>query len=99
MLGVTNVILMDYEDGMLTSYPEAQLREEMTIYIRQYQPDVVMSWYPFPIFSLQPMLGWNDLGMHVVWVSGAVLIEMMVAPDRIYQGCCCKTTTTYFICA
>ena len=65
VLGVTNVILMDYEDGMLTSYPEAQLREELTIYIRQYQPDVVMSWYPFPIFSLQPMLGWNDLGMMV----------------------------------
>ena len=27
MLGVKTVILMDYEDGMLTSYPEAQLRE------------------------------------------------------------------------
>ena len=63
MLGVTNVILMDYEDGMLTSYPEAQLQEELTIYIRQNQPDVVMSWYIFPTFSMQPSQGWFDLGM------------------------------------
>jgi LmbE family N-acetylglucosaminyl deacetylase len=53
---------MDYEDGMMTSYPEAQLREELTIYIRRYQPNVVMSWFPYPLFSLQPSLGWVDLG-------------------------------------
>ena len=47
---------------MLSSYPEAQLREELTTYVRLYKPAVVMSWFMYPTFSLMPSNGWDDLG-------------------------------------
>jgi len=56
--------LIDYEDGMLTSYPEVEPREVLVKQIRTIQPDVVLTWYPYPNFALQPSLGWDDLGYH-----------------------------------
>lgn len=51
------VVLLDYEDGMLTSYPEAEPRKEIVYHIRRIQPDVVMSWLPHADFSLRPSQG------------------------------------------
>jgi len=66
VLGVpaTNVILLDYEDAMMPSYPEQQPRIEIITAIRSIQPDVVMSWFPYPDFTLLPSHGWGDLGYH-----------------------------------
>jgi len=58
-----HVFLLDYEDGMLTSYPEQQPREELVTLIRQVQPQVVITWYPYPDFTLQPRI-FSDLGYH-----------------------------------
>ena len=78
VLNVTDVVLMDYEDGMVTSYPEAQLREELAIYVRKYQPSVVMTWFPYPLFQLQPSLGWADLGLAV---------DFLVVDDENVNNC------------
>lgn len=59
-----NVILLDYEDGMLTSYPEQDPRQLLVQQIRTHQPNVVFTWYPYPNFNLQSHLGWDDLGYH-----------------------------------
>jgi len=66
VLGVpaSNVWLLDYEDGMVTSYPEQQIREDLVTKMREWMPHVVMSWYPFPRYELLPSLGWSDLGFH-----------------------------------
>jgi len=66
VLGVTasQVTLLDYEDAMVTSYPEQQIRENLVTSIRQIKPDVVMTWFPYPNFNLQPSQGWDDLGYH-----------------------------------
>jgi len=41
----------------------AQIRTDMIHYIRKWKPDVMMTWYPYPDFQLQPAL-WGDLGFH-----------------------------------
>jgi len=66
VLGVkaSDVVLLDYEDAMLTSYPEVQVRQQVIAVIRRFQPHVVMTWFGYPIFSLQPSAGWGDLGYH-----------------------------------
>jgi len=66
VLGVPegNVFLLDYEDAMLTSYPEQQPREDLVKIMRTVKPQVVMTWYPYPNFKLQPSQGWDDLGFH-----------------------------------
>ena len=53
--------LQDYEDGMLTSYPEVEVREQVVSVIRQYQPHVVLTWFGYRAFSLLPAEGWDDL--------------------------------------
>eukprot|EP01116_Phalansterium_solitarium_P025655 TRINITY_DN9917_c0_g1_i2.p1 TRINITY_DN9917_c0_g1~~TRINITY_DN9917_c0_g1_i2.p1 ORF type:complete len:299 (+),score=42.13 TRINITY_DN9917_c0_g1_i2:44-898(+) len=66
VLGVpaSNVFLLDYEDGMVPTYPEVQLLQDLTAVLRRIRADVVMSWYPYPRFELIPSLGWGDLGYH-----------------------------------
>eukprot|EP01111_Echinosteliopsis_oligospora_P000563 TRINITY_DN1061_c0_g1_i3.p2 TRINITY_DN1061_c0_g1~~TRINITY_DN1061_c0_g1_i3.p2 ORF type:complete len:198 (+),score=55.06 TRINITY_DN1061_c0_g1_i3:234-827(+) len=59
-----NVMLLDYEDTMLTSYPEQEVRARLVAVIRRWKPYVVMSWSPFPNFKLTPNTGWDDLGFH-----------------------------------
>jgi len=66
VLGVaaSHVTLLDYEDGQVTSYPEVEIREDLVRTIRSIQPDVVMTWFPYPNFKLLPSAGWSDLGYH-----------------------------------
>jgi len=58
-----NVFLLDYEDAMVTSYPEQQIRENLVQIMRSFQPKVVVSWYPYPRFELLPS-AYGDLGYH-----------------------------------
>jgi len=66
VLGIpnSNVVLLNYEDTMVTSYPEQDIRYEIINQIRRLTPDAVLTWYPYPIFQLQPSQGWDDLGYH-----------------------------------
>jgi len=66
VLGVpaSNVILLDYEDGMIPTYAEGQLRQDLIAVMRRVRADVVMSWYPYARFELIPSQGWGDLGYH-----------------------------------
>jgi hypothetical protein len=32
--------------------------------IRRFQPQIVMSWWPYPRFEMKPSQGWADLGYH-----------------------------------
>jgi LmbE family N-acetylglucosaminyl deacetylase len=59
----SNVVMMDYEDGMITSYPESALREELVTIFRRWQPTILMTWYPQMRFDLKPSK-WDDLGYH-----------------------------------
>ncbi len=61
----SHVTLLDYEDGMVTSYEEAVLRRDIIQSIRSIQPQVVMSWVPLPNYQLMPSQNWADLGFHV----------------------------------
>jgi len=60
----SNVVLLDFEDAMLTSYPEQDPRQLLVQQIRTIRPDVIFTWYPYPNWFLQPHLGWDDLGYH-----------------------------------
>lgn len=64
ILGVaaSNVFLLDYEDAMLTSYPEAEVRQRLTAVLRAIKPVALFAWHPYPIFELSPSDGWYDLG-------------------------------------
>jgi len=66
VLGVPReqVFMLDYEDAMLTSYPEQQPRQDLVFYIRGLKPDVVLTFYPYPNFKLLPSQNWGDLGYH-----------------------------------
>jgi len=66
VLGVSpdNVVMLDYEDAMVTSYPEQQIRIDIVALIRRFRPYVIMSWFPYPDLSLQPTPYWGDVGFH-----------------------------------
>jgi len=61
---VSNVVMLDFEDAMLTSYPEQDPRQQLVYQIRKWKPDVVFTWYPYPDFTLEPHSGWDDIGYH-----------------------------------
>jgi len=60
----SHVVLLDYEDTMLPSYPEQDPRRDLITQIRKYRPDAIFTWYPYPNWALQPSAGWEDLGYH-----------------------------------
>ena len=64
VLGVpgSNLFLLNYEDAMLTSYPEAEVRQRITAVLRGIKPVALFAWHPYPIFTLSPSDGWYDLG-------------------------------------
>jgi LmbE family N-acetylglucosaminyl deacetylase len=64
-----NVVLLDYEDAMLTSYPEQDPRQLLVQQIRTFRPDVILTWYPYPNFNLQPHLGEWVLALLLVSIS------------------------------
>jgi LmbE family N-acetylglucosaminyl deacetylase len=64
-LGVAKLILLDgYDDGMLYSYSEVQVREQLTAHVRAERADVVMTWMPYPEYTVPHGALWADLGFH-----------------------------------
>jgi len=86
-LGVHNVHFLDLEDGMLTSYPEQQLRQQVTVVIRYFKPNVVITWFPYPDFTAPPLkkqcpLCWDDLGYHPDHqCSGRICMDTVIGPS------------------
>ncbi|KAH3767201.1 LmbE family protein [Pelomyxa schiedti] len=66
VLGVPseNIVFLTYEDAMLPSYPHLEVVQDLVLWIRTIKPDVVMSWWPYPSFTLLPSAGWDDIGFH-----------------------------------
>ncbi len=66
VLGVnaSSVYLLDYEDAMLTSYPESEVRQRITALLRAIKPVATFSWQPYPNYGMIPSKGWYDLGFH-----------------------------------
>lgn len=64
VLGVHTVELLNYEDGMVLSYPEQTIQEDLTVCVRRHRPAVVFTWHPEWQLDLQPGEGWDDLGYH-----------------------------------
>eukprot|EP01114_Cavostelium_apophysatum_P004150 TRINITY_DN1431_c0_g1_i1.p1 TRINITY_DN1431_c0_g1~~TRINITY_DN1431_c0_g1_i1.p1 ORF type:complete len:269 (-),score=32.56 TRINITY_DN1431_c0_g1_i1:298-1104(-) len=66
ILGVpkANVILLDYEDAMVPTYPQVQIETQLIAHIRSIQPFAVFTWFPYPDFKLQPLSLWSDVGYH-----------------------------------
>jgi len=60
----SNVMLLDYEDCGVTVQNQQDILENVIQQIRAWQPDVIMSWYPYPRFELLPKNGWDDVGWH-----------------------------------
>jgi LmbE family N-acetylglucosaminyl deacetylase len=48
MLGVGEVVFLGYDDGQLQ--PTLELRRDLVRVIRQYKPEVLISWDPTPLF-------------------------------------------------
>lgn len=66
---VTQVNFYDFEDGMLTSYPEVVVREKVTVAVRSFKPHIVLTFFPYPDFSAPPLKAqcpncWDDFGYH-----------------------------------
>ena len=61
----SNVILLDLEDGQMTSYPEQQVRENLVQEMRAWKPAAVFTWYPQMRFDLPPSQ-WDDLGAFIL---------------------------------
>jgi len=86
-LGVKNVHFLDLEDGMLTSYSELQIRVQVTVVIRSYQPHVVIAWFPYPDFTAPPLKKqcpncWSDLGYHPDHqCSGRICMDAVIGPS------------------
>ena len=59
-----NVVFLGYEDAMVVSTPEVQIKMDLIAAIRRIRPDVVMSWLSYPSFQLLPSAGWDDAGFH-----------------------------------
>eukprot|EP00026_Physarum_polycephalum_P019560 Phypoly_transcript_21628.p1 GENE.Phypoly_transcript_21628~~Phypoly_transcript_21628.p1 ORF type:complete len:213 (+),score=31.09 Phypoly_transcript_21628:67-639(+) len=60
----SHILFTGYEDTMVTAYPEQEIRSDMVSYIRQVQPDVIFTWFPYPRLDLLPSQYWDDLGYH-----------------------------------
>ena len=41
------VQILDYDDSMLKSYPEQDIRENLVIVVRTYKPSIVITFYPY----------------------------------------------------
>ncbi len=68
-LGVKRVHFLDLEDGMVTSYPEQDIRESVTVVVRSYRPHIVITFFTQPAWNCPPMRAqcpqcWDDLGYH-----------------------------------
>jgi len=60
----TNVRILNYEDAMVTSYSDLDVRTSLVTVIREIKPHVVITWHLYPDLTLSPSKGWDDLGYH-----------------------------------
>ena len=67
---------------LFSSYPEQQIREDLTICVRRHRPDVVFTWHPEWQLDLQPGEGWDDLGFHPDHQAvGALAVATTLGPS------------------
>ncbi|KAH3759012.1 LmbE family protein [Pelomyxa schiedti] len=66
ILGVpsSNVHVLDYEDAELSTYTEVDVRKQIVGWIRSLTPEVIITWYLYPRFEIQPGDVYMDLGYH-----------------------------------
>lgn len=66
ILGIdpSNVMILNYEDCLLSTYSNFQVKQDIVRYIRKMQPHVVITWDPDPKFEMVPSQGWDDMGYH-----------------------------------
>jgi len=60
----SNVIMLNFQDAMVTSYLDIEMRPPLIREIRKLKPDVVMTWFLYPDLTLLPSKGWDDIGYH-----------------------------------
>ena len=91
ILGISeeNMHFLDYEDLLLKAYPRNEVSQKLVRLLRQFKPNVVMTWDVTSYFNMIPSEGWGDLGYHpdhqysgeltldAVWFSG----EARLWPD------------------
>jgi LmbE family N-acetylglucosaminyl deacetylase len=53
-MGVGEVVLLGYPDGELGGVPLVELRERFMRLIRQFRPQVLMTWDPFALYETHP---------------------------------------------
>ena len=71
-LGTDTVWRCGYNDGMVISIHESEVRERIAAYVRAFEPDVILTHYPYPNFeapqtcngNCQGDTRWDDLGYH-----------------------------------
>jgi len=86
-LKVKKVHMLNLEDAMATSYPEEDVRKQMTVIIRSVKPDIVISWFQYPDFTAPPLLSqcpkcWGDQGYHPDHqYTGRVSFDAVVGPS------------------
>jgi len=51
VLGIKDVIFLDYEDGFLANIPHLELREKYIYHIRKLKPNIVMTFDPSNIYE------------------------------------------------
>jgi LmbE family N-acetylglucosaminyl deacetylase len=54
VMGVRDVVLLGYPDGELSDVPLKELRERFIRLIRQFRPQVLMTWDPFAPYEIHP---------------------------------------------
>jgi len=86
-LKIKKVHFLNLEDGMLTSYPEVDVRKQMTVIVRSVKPDVVFTWFPYPDLSVPPGTAncpkcWSDLGYHPDHqCTGRICLDTVIGPS------------------
>ena len=56
-----NIVFLTYEDCLLSTYPEEQIKQDLVRLVRQIMPDIAFTWDPDPKFEMIPSQGWGDL--------------------------------------
>ena len=78
VLGLQDVVFLDYEDSMLE--PSLELRRDITRQIRRYKPDVVICETPMRRLSYNGYLGHPD---HIAAGEAALAAVFPCARDRL----------------
>lgn len=81
-----NVYFLDFEDGMLASYNEADVREKLVINVRTIQPHIVITFYPYPDWYAPAnggkVEGYDDMGYHPDHqATGKLVLDTVYGPS------------------